>query len=346
MISFFWENAINCMTVDPNEEEQKEVMLPKIMNNTFMIWMSQSPVEKKSRFVIILQTLQAFCHFWLKMMVAFAKTTQFLLSALALPWYLHHAQCCQICKMYVSLLDNKDKGKQTAKKILKHVQFQTTIFSFVDALFTSNVYCAPSVVTCMNQQYAVTVTHGEAKTLQSPCSDVSLDIPQGSKGIFLMKVSTDFTRHHIPENECIISPLVEVHHFKDMELSCSTSLIHTLKIQHCLPDKEHRGLVRVKKGRYNTPKPHEPLQEKKPQDPDTGIFWLDKDFITIQTRSFSDFICTICKNICHGAIKVFLFGNSAPLWDSKKEATSLKMKTYLCSPLYKIPTYRQVGKAS
>ena len=64
------------------------------------------------------------------------------------------------------------------------------------------------------QKYIATVSHGEAQILKDPKSNVSLHIPKGSTGVFWKCVHIDHSKFksHIPDDECLITPLVEIHH--------------------------------------------------------------------------------------------------------------------------------------
>ena len=83
-----------------------------------------------------------------------------------------------------------------------------------------------------------TATQGEPCILQAPDSDLSLHIPEGSKGLFTMRVHTDHTRFPgvVPDEECIISPLVEVEHKRltDEEKEEEEACPYLIKIPHKL----------------------------------------------------------------------------------------------------------------
>ena len=66
------------------------------------------------------------------------------------------------------------------------------------------------------RNYNITVSRGEARTLQGDGSNVSLHIPKGSPGVFMTSVHTDLSRFQgaVPPDECIVGPIVEVTHAK------------------------------------------------------------------------------------------------------------------------------------
>ena len=62
------------------------------------------------------------------------------------------------------------------------------------------------------KRYIGTVSHGKARILQAKGSDVSLEIPKNSRGVYVMGVHTDFSNYHyvVASEECFVSPVVQV----------------------------------------------------------------------------------------------------------------------------------------
>ena len=79
--------------------------------------------------------------------------------------------------------------------------------------------------------YIATVTRGMKKTLQAPSSDVSLDIPDGHRGVYVKGVHTNHSSvcHILDKKECFISPAVEVT-FKFSETECNADDAESLTI--------------------------------------------------------------------------------------------------------------------
>ena len=183
------------------------------------------------------------------------------------------------------------------------------------------------------------ISQGEARILQAPDSDVSLHIPEGSKGLFTMRVHTDHTRFPgvIPDEECIISPLVEVEH-KELteEANDEEQPLYVLKIPHSLRHSAEYNTVRIRKGK---------IEAKSFQDLKVCIdYEIDYKFITIFTRKFSTFVCTNCENSCQSTVMLFLLGYLEPRQETND--TLAKIKSFICSDLYRIKDFRAVRKIS
>ena len=80
------------------------------------------------------------------------------------------------------------------------------------------------------KRYYATVCLGKARTLQPPGSDVSMDIPDGSRGLYMMRVHTDLTdlEYVVKDEECFVSPVVEIFHYNDSDSTAKkTRALHT-----------------------------------------------------------------------------------------------------------------------
>ena len=94
------------------------------------------------------------------------------------------------------------------------------------------------------RRYLATVAKGEATSLQGDKSDVKLEIKEGCpKRAYLMEVRTDLSKFEsfIPDDECFISPIVEV--LGPAETNTSAFL---LRIPHCLDKDDDRTKVKVR----------------------------------------------------------------------------------------------------
>ena len=101
----------------------------------------------------------------------------------------------------------------------------------------------PMTTTRKGRRYLATVAKGEAINLQGDKSDVRLEISKGCpKRAYLMEVRTDPSSFGsiIPDNECFISPIVEV--LAPAETNTSS---YTLWIPHCLDEDDDRSKVKV-----------------------------------------------------------------------------------------------------
>ena len=199
----------------------------------------------------------------------------------------------------------------------------------------------PMTMVRNHKRYIGTVCRGKARKLQAPGSDVSLEIPEGSRGVYVMGAHTDVSRFKsfVAEEECFVSPVVEILHKTEDDAVEPES--HTVRIPHCLSDASQLELIRVRRGRSSNNAPFRHISPKDKFHISDDQYFVDRNYITILSRQFSEFICTSCKNTCKGTIRLFLFGN-LNTW-GKKNVTTVKMKSFLCSPLFRINEFRQVG---
>ena len=81
----------------------------------------------------------------------------------------------------------------------------------------------------------------ESMNLCLPESDTVLQIPEGSDGLFMMRVLTDERIYQNPnltsENECFVSAMGEVRVFPPLLTTRKPDKLHTLKVAHCIPDR-------------------------------------------------------------------------------------------------------------
>ena len=187
-----------------------------------------------------------------------------------------------------------------------------------------------------------TVSWGHSKILQAPDSDVSLQIPKGSKGLFTMEVHTDITRLEggIPDSECIISPLVEVRHTELTSEVKDELPLHIIKLPHSLQNREQFKDVRVWRGNmFKKDTSFKGLQLRS-HATHNDSYEIDDNYITIFTRRFSTFVCTSCKNSCQATVMLFVLG----YLECRPNAsdTLAQIKFFVCSDLYRIKDFRKV----
>ena len=97
------------------------------------------------------------------------------------------------------------------------------------------------------QTYIGFVSDGKEGVLQGPNSDVQLHIPQGVYGLTIGCVCTDNStiREYVPENECIVAPMVEFYSFSIHESIEREPYV--IRIPHCLSDDSDQDNVKVRK---------------------------------------------------------------------------------------------------
>ena len=202
------------------------------------------------------------------------------------------------------------------------------------------------------RKYNATVSNGETRILQGYGSDVSLNIPDGTKAVYMMKVHTDHFESKSPANdlkfkavitseECIIGPPTEVEYIPlQTQTPTKPKQLYRLKIAHCLSDQNLWEHIIVRRGDVHRSRPFREVPRRNGDDEEDVGFEVDNRYITIHTDGFSQFICTCGRTVCTAAVMVFIMGNPAPCVDD--DETTIHLKNFLCSPLYKIEDYKEV----
>ena len=187
------------------------------------------------------------------------------------------------------------------------------------------------------KSYIATVTRGMKKTLQAPGSDVSLDIPHGHRGVYVMGVHTNHSSvcHILEMKECFISPVVEVT-FETFETECNADDAERLRINipHCLDERSALQLIRVRRGNTSKTIPFHELQEAGNAEPGEDSYYLDEGFLRISSKTLSEFVCTTCDTTCQAGIRIFLLANLDV--STRTGVSRVKVKPFLASTLYKI----------
>ena len=176
----------------------------------------------------------------------------------------------------------------------------------------------PMTTTKKGSRYLATVAKAEAISLQGDKSDVKLEIKEGCpKRAYLMEVRTDLSNFGsiIPDDECFISPIVEV--LAPAETSTSS---YTLRIPHCLDEDDDRTKVKVRMIHEN----RHPAVVEVPKGNAGALYYdIDNRFIELHTKHFCQVICTICQTPyhCRGRISSF--------WFAKFDTQEQKCSTFL-----------------
>ena len=173
--------------------------------------------------------------------------------------------------------------------------------------------------------------NGEKSVLQGPGSDVQLHIPEGLHGFISGHAHTDPAPFldHIPESECLVSPIVEY--------NCTlTKRIYNkdfqIKILHCVKNLDQFRYIKVWHGNIYEKVSFFKYHKYKVHD----------KYLNINTLYFSQFFCTVagCQERCHGNPKVFVFGRITPL---RYPPIKSSLRIYMCSPLYDIADFKRVS---
>ena len=184
------------------------------------------------------------------------------------------------------------------------------------------------------RRYLATVAKGEAISLQGEGSDVKLQIGEGCpKRAHLMEVRTDPKSFSsvIPDDECFISPIVDVLAPAKTEKSS-----YTLRIPHCLDEDDDRTNVKVRLVHEN----RNPAVVEVPKGNAGALYYdIDDRFIELHTTHFTQVICTICQTPYHCRERI----NS--LWFANFSTShNVEIRPYFGSILYKIVDFRNVSE--
>ena len=177
--------------------------------------------------------------------------------------------------------------------------------------------------------------HGSGGILQNKASDVLLYISKGLHAFVYGIIHTDpwpFLQE-IPEDHCLVAPIVEYHYEATNDVT-NKQLFFKIKVPHCITEKEDLKSIQVQHGDIHNGVPFTQLPTE------SSYFQVDRKYITIYTRHFSQFICTSCNKICRGRGKVFMFGRVMPLQRIPSKAA---LRLYICSPLPGITDYTRVS---
>ena len=194
-----------------------------------------------------------------------------------------------------------------------------------------------------HKSYIATVTHGQARNLQFLGSDVSLEIPDGYKGVYVMGVHTDVSSFNnvVDDEECIVSPAVEVlHRSLGSDIDEKRLEMLTINITHCVSEESALKLIRVKRRDVSRGIPFQELKYADGPEADEDSYSVNGNLVQIKTRKFSEFVCTTCKITCQASVRIFLFA-ALNAW-RRNNNTTVKIKSFLCSSLFRITEYRNV----
>ncbi len=196
-------------------------------------------------------------------------------------------------------------------------------------------YTATSISDCDTQD-------GGKILLQPDNSEVQLELISGS-GHMSMCVHRDallFSKI-IPENECIISPIIEI----NADSNSKASFKSRIRIPHCLRKKSDHRFVIVRHGDVYKDKDFRPVPYKRNMDAtqltnSEEYYEMDEHYIYVYATSYSQFTCTSCKRKCDENMIMFLSaGFSRP-----GNQRCLEIKPFICSPLFDIKEYRKVWR--
>ena len=217
--------------------------------------------------------------------------------------------------------------------------FFRTLFSDLDGISNFPSSC-PMTTTRKGRRYLATVHKGKATILQEGSSDVKLEIQEGCpKRAYLMEVRTDLSSFGsiIPENECFISPVVDV-----LAPAQTKTSSYILRIPHCLDEDDDRSKVKVRLIHEN----RAPAVVEVPKGNDGVLSYdINDKFIELHTTHFTMVVCTICQTPyhCRGRINSFWFAK----YESEEQKSQnmmhfVEIRPYLGGVLYATVDFRKV----
>ena len=192
--------------------------------------------------------------------------------------------------------------------------------------------------------YLATVSSCDLISLQGPKSDVALEIAgESPPRPYLMDVRTDPSSFEsiIPDDECFISPIVDV--LAPAETSTSS---YILRIPHCLDEDDDRTKVKVRMVHEN----RNPAVVEVPKGNAGALYYdIDDRFIELHTTHFCKVICTICQTPyhCRGRISNFWFAKYDTQGDETEVGSSflhdVEIRPYFGGVLQTTVDFRKVS---
>ena len=196
---------------------------------------------------------------------------------------------------------------------------------------------------------------GEPSIIQAENSQIKLHVPKGVYGAILANIHTNYARflHHIPDDDCLVSPICEYHLQKPyQELILGKTIEvkflkprpdgvkYRIQIPHIVKDVDKvQSLIRVRHGNLH----NDVLLEKLSPQTQGGNISLDvnEEFVTINTNHFTGYIVTAKHiNCCGKSANIHVFGSLRNIPKARPLAT---VKVYLSSIHSNIKDYQFVS---
>ena len=186
-----------------------------------------------------------------------------------------------------------------------------------------------------NKVFLVARTFGRRVKINDPLSDISLEVATGVKSLVMQSVDMDFhlLRKVIPATECLAAPMVQFHMKEIEEQEVAKGCKYKITIPHYLTRHHSLSSVRVRYGNLRRPLMMVEAQERDLENQNFPCFEVNKKRIIVYANHFCPVICTSTQKVCTTKILAIPFGWIGTLGSDSD--THLKVKTYLCSYLYK-----------
>ena len=187
----------------------------------------------------------------------------------------------------------------------------------------------------INKEFLVARTFGKKVKIKDSLSDISLEVATGVKTLVMQSVNMDFhfLRKIIPATECLAAPVVEFHMEDHIKQEVTEGCKYKITIPHYLTRHHSLSSVRVRYGNLRRPLMMMEAQERDPEKQTFPCFEVNKKSIIVYANHFCPVVCTSTQKVCTSKILAIPFGWIGTLGSDSD--THLKVKTYLCSYLYK-----------
>ncbi len=182
-------------------------------------------------------------------------------------------------------------------------------------------------------KYICKRVHGEATVLQDTDSDVKLFVPDDKHGLIMGCVHTSFAPFlsAIPDTECFVAPIPEYHFCPDKGSQHEKQKHFTIQIPHSSDEVQQ---LQVYHGDIHKKIPF----KKVTREPGSCYFSVVKGTVSVQTNSFSQFVCASCGNNCKGQLRSLIFGSVFPFEDEHKSV----IRVHAASSLFKLKDFQYV----
>ena len=107
-------------------------------------------------------------------------------------------------------------------------------------------------------------------------------------------------------------------------------------IPHCLSNSDSLSSVKVKFGNLSQPGQMKEIRKKHLDECETTPYFdINRETITVFCNEFCDVVCTTEQKICTSKVLAMPFGRIFQVPSTVKSQTNVKIKTYLCSILFR-----------
>ena len=186
-----------------------------------------------------------------------------------------------------------------------------------------------------SKEFLAARTFGNKVKIKDSLSDICLEVASGVKTLVMQSVNMDFhfLRKIIPATECLAAPVVEFHMDDHINQQVTEGCKYKITIPHYLTRHHSLSSVRVRYGNLRRPLMMMEAQERVLEKQMFPCFEVNRKSIIVYANHFCPMVCTSTQKVCTSKIIAIPFGWIGTLgYDSD---THLKVKTYLCSYLYK-----------